>query len=554
MDSKLRSLVFIVVLQALSATCRQPPRVHPVHSIAVETFTPIASDQASHDLAAGLSNWISLQLVEISDLYVAPRAAIRIHERQDLSVQQIGSRLGVAFLLRGQSVVQGARLGVSLQLLDTATSKTIWQQEFSAAKTEIFDMQREAMRALSMSLSLSPTRAESARLDSPPTGSLKAWDYFLQAEAYLTKIEQIRAVDFAVDLFERAARLDPRFALARAELSKAHWYLHIRQRDETLLNVAAELARSAIDLDRELRAGHLALIRVRSCSQGRNDLSRVSKPDDAARSLALDYRMAGELEKAEECLRVALDIDPEGWRNWLALGRYLLFTGRLEEAADAFEQAAGRLDEPVVWALEGLTTTRLKQGEFAAATVAYERMNGATSEPITAASIASAYSLQGRLSEAEKAARVAVQLDPASPRAHESLGDLLFDQDRHAESAVEYETALDLLAGGAEAVTDEGLQVLQAVLLAKANRCEDALPLTATLRRHLPESARLSHDLAVASALCGDREMTLESLGAAIRSGYPPEQIETEKAFHWLTQDPEFSEVLTIESSASPRP
>ena len=199
------------------------PTASPVpDKVAVLSFANLSLDTADAYLARGIGEEIASRLGDFSDISVASRSAVDRLERADragLSGQ--GRALGLRHLVEGSVRRAGARIRVSVQLVNASDGFRTWSRSYDRAAMDMLDWQDEiavdVARAVVGHLAPSESRATRAR----PTRNPAAYDQLLRGNYYLAQ-RNPRSLARAIEAFSEAARLDPTFALAWARLAYAH--------------------------------------------------------------------------------------------------------------------------------------------------------------------------------------------------------------------------------------------------------------------------------------------------------------------------------------------
>ncbi len=167
--------------------------------------------------------------------------------------------------------------------------------------------------------------------------------------------------------------------------------------------------------------------------------------------MAMAYKFAGDLEKAEERLRYVLEREPQMTEARLQLGNVLERAGREAEATEQFEQAAREADEPGR-AYRLLGVLHSNQRDHEAARDAFEQAIAA--DPDNADGHYNLGTTQIRLSrpdEAIESFRRATEINPAFGQAWYGLARTLQNNGRIAESIPPARQAVVLLPTSASA-------------------------------------------------------------------------------------------------------
>ena len=156
----------------------------------------------------------------------------------------------------------------------------------------------------------------------------------------------------AIEFYDEAIRLDPRYALAYAQLSAAWRQLAATWLGGAETNEAYAKARNAaltaLSLAPDLAAAHEALGFVLvtpdlDFAAAEAEFRKAEKlaPADAGPKFALSFLFAaqGRLTEAENMMRQTLALDPLGVTRYLNLARILIGGGRYDEAEATLRKA-----------------------------------------------------------------------------------------------------------------------------------------------------------------------------------------------------------------------
>lgn len=152
------------------------------------------------------------------------------------------------------------------------------------------------------------------------------------------------------------------------------------------------------------------------------ELLLSNRPDDPVvlYNLGLALSDAGRLERAEQCLRQAAELDPRNVNILAALGVAL---GRMDKAEEAISvlSAAVRQDDRNPWAHRSLGTMLLRTGKTGEAISHFEKAARLLpKDQLAWLGLADAYRLAGRTKEAESTYLTAVNINPHSELAEKA--------------------------------------------------------------------------------------------------------------------------------------
>jgi serine/threonine protein kinase/tetratricopeptide (TPR) repeat protein len=278
--------------------------------------------------AAGMTEEITSRLAVVSGLGVISRSSAVQYERSGKTIKQIGEELGVDYILEGsvrwQKIQEGSsRVRVTPQLIRVSDDTHVWAERYDQVVEDIFQVQSDIAESVIQELDIALLGRESEAIQAPPTDNLEAY------QAYLRGVEHVDVADatleskgrLAIEMFERAVELDPRFALAYSRLSMAHsMFFHLEHdRTEERLAKAMEAVNQALSLQPDLPAAHLALgyyfyFGKREYDRALRELAIAEKglPNNSLIFEAIGYirRRQGRFEESLEHLEKAIRLSP----------------------------------------------------------------------------------------------------------------------------------------------------------------------------------------------------------------------------------------------------
>lgn len=109
-------------------------------SIVVLPFHNISGDPDQEHLADGVVESITAVLSRIRTFFVISRNSAFLYKGRVRNTQDIGRELGVAYLLEGSIQRVGARVRITVQLVEAATGAHLWADRYDGTIDEIFDL------------------------------------------------------------------------------------------------------------------------------------------------------------------------------------------------------------------------------------------------------------------------------------------------------------------------------------------------------------------------------------------------------------------------------
>jgi serine/threonine-protein kinase len=352
-------------------------------SIAVLPLTNESGDAAEQYFSDGISEDLITALSQLPGLKVIGRASSFLFRDSKEDSRRIGAELGVAHLLEGSVRRAGDVVRVSAELINTEDGSTQWSERYDRPYKDLFALQDQITRAVAGALKakLLPAEHEAVQSDRPPSGSLEAYNAYLQGTFYKardTEVDYRKAIEFLT----RATQLDPRYTLAWCALSTTWTSVGAEFLDgapaQDAYAKAREAAARALSLSPEFSDAHLAqgylFLRADFNWRGAEaEYRRASElaPNDANAKFAFGNQLTtfGEMEQAVKLTREALATEPlrADWYNWLAV--YLSALNRLDEAEQAIHRAI-ELQPHAASYYEELTVIEVQRGDARAALAA----------------------------------------------------------------------------------------------------------------------------------------------------------------------------------------
>jgi adenylate cyclase len=338
----------------LTAANLPSPRFASAHpaprmSIVVLPFTNLGDDRDGPDLANGLTEDLTTELSQHSDIRVTSPYTAFAYRNNLVNTKQIGRELGVRYALEGSVQLSGNRLRVNTQLIDTEKDTQLWAAQFDRAADDLFALQNEIASQLGNTLGIELIAAEAAGMTDHPD----AQGYILRGRAARLKPNSSDVYAAAIHLFEHALILDPQSIHAKAWLAKA---LVDRMLDGMADPSAADVARAEGLVDEVLAASpHYALAHLIKAQVLRAQSGCEEATPEYETALTLDHNLvgalhglawcevyAGSLDKAIRLAQRAIrlsPLDPAIGGRYLVIGTAHLLQSRTDEAIVWFERA-----------------------------------------------------------------------------------------------------------------------------------------------------------------------------------------------------------------------
>jgi serine/threonine protein kinase/Tfp pilus assembly protein PilF len=217
-------------------------------SVAVLYFENLSGAKEDEYLRDGITEDVITELSKIRGLNTFSRPTVLAFRDKSVTPAQIGQQLGASYVLTGTLRRAGARLRISVQLVDTRTDFPLWSERFDREMKDVFEIQDEMARKIAEALRVTLSPQELEALAVKPTENLQAYDLYLRGKRYARR--QIRQdLEFALQMFENAVAIDPSFALAHAACANACAMFYSNfSRDQVWVERAREASGKALAL------------------------------------------------------------------------------------------------------------------------------------------------------------------------------------------------------------------------------------------------------------------------------------------------------------------
>ncbi len=382
------------------------PSQQVIKSLAV---LPLKSfDPGENYLGLGIADAVIRRMSQTGELIVRPTSAVRRYLSEDTDGLTAAKQLGVDSVLEGTVQRADDRLRVSINLLRTSDGTSLWADSFDMRAGDIFTIQDTISQQVASRLHLQLSAEQQAHLGKRYTSNPEAYEYYVKGrtnfERVTTSIGDRQAIDAAISYFKKAVELDPKYALAYAELGRAYmWMANFNDPDNPVwVGLAQQALSQAEMIDPQLAEIHSARFEYYFSKYGGWNLFQAAR--EARQALALnpsvghmelgtfyDHLGLDETIGLKEFQR-ALDIDPT---NTFAQGRliesYQLY-GKFDEAIDAYRRFFGG---------SGPDRALIGKGRLdEAQTLVEDAVKKDSGDLVARARLALLFALQGKLQEA----------------------------------------------------------------------------------------------------------------------------------------------------------
>jgi len=348
--------------------------------IAILPFTSFSLDPNDSFFADGMTEEIISTVSGLSGLDVISRTSVMGYKSTTKKVEEIGKELKVGSILEGSFRKVGNRIRVTAQLIEVASDRHLWVQNYDRDLNDVFEVQSDVAKQVAEALRVKILSSEKARIEKKPTVSTTAYTLYLKGRQ-LWNTRRLDDIKKAREYFEQAVKDDPDFALGYAGQADCCSILRSNFAIESDINLekAKALAVKALALDPDLAEAHTTMGFNLMRENGSQAETEFKKAIELKPSYATAHQWYSTLlrrllrwDEALEQIEKAEELDPLSPIITLNHSECLQIMGRIPEALRVLESAE-RLDPRSVIILRGKAVLLLITGKTTEAGDCFER-------------------------------------------------------------------------------------------------------------------------------------------------------------------------------------
>jgi len=273
----------------------------------------MSNDKEQEYFCDGIAEDIINDLTHLEGLHVIARTSSFAFKNKNLDIREIGLKLGANSIVEGSVRKAGNRLRITAQLINVTDGYHLWSERYDRELEDVFAIQDEIAKNIVQALKIKLSKNEKRVLGKVKAQDVQAYDYYLHARNYFYK-GQRKSIEFAHEMFSKAISIDPNYALAYAGIADcSSWFFMYVDGDNKHLEKSLSASKKAIELDPECAEAH------------------------SARGLAIS--LSKRFEDAEKEFETSIRLTPNLFVAYYFFARICFVQGKLEKAAQLFEQA-----------------------------------------------------------------------------------------------------------------------------------------------------------------------------------------------------------------------
>ncbi|HEV7797122.1 MAG TPA: protein kinase [Pyrinomonadaceae bacterium] len=356
-------------------------------SVAIMPFKNLGNDPETAFYEFSLADAVITELARVRALVVRPSSVIVKYQGQQYDPGDVGRELDVDAILTASFLRAKDHLRVTVQLLDVRTSEILWSHRLDADASDIIAVQDTIVQHIVDGLRIELSPDERVDLAKGSTTDAAASEEYLRGRhcmgQFIYHTISRADLDSAINHFERAIELDPRFALAHAALGSCYVNRVLKGLGEAHdYDKAAGEFSKALALDPKLLEARMQMIFI-YMSRGekpkaREEVEQLREeyPNDVGVHFARGYlaRLDSDYERALRSFDRMVRLNPnERVVTSFHRARIFMYQQRYEDALHELDQGAElEADHPLLQTFRGRVL--YYRGEVDAATRILEQV------------------------------------------------------------------------------------------------------------------------------------------------------------------------------------
>ena len=345
--------VVIVAVFWVGTLRNETPEVEVIRSLAVLPLNNLTGNPEQSYYVDGVQDILITELSKIRDLRVTSRQSTIRYRDSDLPATDIARELGVDAIVEGSLLREGNRIEVTVQLIDGQSDEHLWAERYTRQTPHVFDLIADMANAIGAEIG---TPMPSSVVGGPGrvlTGAVDpvAIDAYALGTMHLDTFTR-DGIESAIEQFEKAVTIEPRFALAWGQLAAAHGIQGMfgfalpRESKEKLRAAALR----AIEADDQVAIGHAALGFARmytgdfdgACGSFAEALRLNPSAPYAIHGDADCLMFNGHMDESLARLRELVVVSPFSAMHSMPLPSHLYMARRFDEAIDTAKAMQAR--------------------------------------------------------------------------------------------------------------------------------------------------------------------------------------------------------------------
>lgn len=531
-----------------------PPARAPVEQVAVLPFQIVGGNARLNAFADGLAETLTGKLTQLTarpSLQVYPASEVRA--RDVTTVDQAQKEFGVNMVLTGSLEQSGGLVRVTAVLIDAKSRQQVNSATTTASMADAFGVEDQVVANAVRMLGIEPQDKERAVLSEHGTKQSDAYNDYLVGIGYARQFGKRENLQLAMNSFNRALKIDPKYGLAYAGLGEVYWREYEHTRDRSWVERSRAACAKAASLSNGGAEAHncLGLLdngtgRYEAAAHEYGEALKIEPTSDEGYiGLAQAQEQLGKFAEAEKTYQKAIALRPNYGAAYDWLGGFYFNRGRYDDAMRMFRAVVDVSPDAFI-GYSNLGGDYVMEGRYSEAIEPLKTSIGIRPTFLAYSNLGTAYYGLGRYAEAARTYEQAVQLNPQQSDVWGNLGDAYYwAPGERAKAPAAYEKAIKL-AQAQLAVNPKQPILLSYLATYQAMLGERGAAIASLDQafRPAPKDPELMYNGALVYQQLGEKTHALDWLAKAVAAGYPTTGLRDIPNFSSLQGDARFQKIL----------
>ncbi|MCH8947330.1 MAG: winged helix-turn-helix domain-containing protein [Acidobacteria bacterium] len=191
------------------------PAPGAITSIAVLPLANLSGDPEQDYFVDGMTETLITELSKIGALTVISRQSVMQFKGTDKPLPEIARELNVDAVVVGSALHIGERVRITVQLIEAASDRNLWAENYDRELRDILALHSEVARAIAREIKITLTPQEQVQLGRAQPVDPETYQLYLKGNFQLTRLSQT-GFRKAVEHYQQAIEKDPAYAPAYA--------------------------------------------------------------------------------------------------------------------------------------------------------------------------------------------------------------------------------------------------------------------------------------------------------------------------------------------------
>jgi len=344
--------VIVVLVYLFLGRIMQTGEMKWRNSIAVLPVEDLSLQRDREYFCEGMTDAIITKLrIIIPELKVIPKRSVMRYKNSDKDIKEIGKELQVATILEASLQIENNTIRMTTNLSRTEDGSLLWSKVYTGTLKSFFEVQDEISKDIANPLKVRFERERFKAAKTREPTNVRAYEYYLTGKHFIEKkyFEDGKKEDFeyGMRMYEKAAKIDPDFALVYWGLGNAYESRYNREEIEEDLDLMQENYLKAYKIDPDLAETNLGLgwlyFYRKDWDEAYKFYKRAFELDPNNSQINYDigsfFRSIGLYKKAIKYYARSIELDPLYISSYLLFARCSMHIGEFEEGADRLREA-----------------------------------------------------------------------------------------------------------------------------------------------------------------------------------------------------------------------